>query len=71
MLDTMKKYFDEGKMFFGVNCGTLGFLLNHIDRSLPQTFDQIDVVETHPMQVEVITHEEKHHLLYALNDVVV
>lgn len=71
MLDTMKKYFDEGKMFFGVNCGTLGFLLNQIDHSLPQTFDQIDGIETHPIQVEVITQEEKHHLLYALNDVVV
>lgn len=72
MLDTMKKYFDENKLFFGVNCGTLGFLLNEGDHhQLPQTMDQIDVVETHPMQVQVITQQEKHHLLYALNDVVI
>ena len=32
MLDVMKKYFDENKLFFGVNCGTLGFLLNEIDQ---------------------------------------
>lgn len=72
MLDAMKKYFDEGKPFFGVNCGTLWFLLNTLqEKSLPKTFEELDMVSVHPMQVEVITQKATRHILYAINDVVI
>jgi len=72
MLDVMKKYFDEGNLFFGVNCGTLGFLLNNIqEKNLPKSFKELDMVKVHPMQVEVITQEATRHILYAINDVVI
>ncbi|MEI6118075.1 MAG: hypothetical protein WCP92_02185 [bacterium] len=53
MLDAMKKYYDftktpeENKLFFGVNCGTLGFLLNDIHEldKIPKTREEIDIVK--------------------------
>jgi hypothetical protein len=53
MLDAMKKYYDfnktpqENKLFFGVNCGTLGFLLNDVYEleKIPKTREEIDVIK--------------------------
>ncbi len=54
MLDAMKKNYDfkkssdENKLFFGVNCGTLGFLLNDInpwDKKLPKTIEEVDIIK--------------------------
>jgi hypothetical protein len=52
MLDAMKKYYDfnktsdENKIFFGVNCGTLGFLLNDIYEleKIPKTREEIEFI---------------------------
>jgi len=72
MLDAMKTYFDEQKIFFGVNCGTLWFLLNEGElQDLPKTMEEVDVVALHPMRVDIVTKDNKRHLLYAMNDVVI
>lgn len=72
MLDTLKTYFDQDKLFVGVNCGTLWFLLNDITReNLPKSREDIDIVSIHPIQVEVIKKSWERQLLYAMSDIVI
>ncbi len=79
MLDAMKKYYDftktpeENKLFFGVNCGTLGFLLNDIHEldKIPKTREEIDIVKWYIMQVEILKKDTQKEIKYAINDVVV
>ncbi len=85
MLDTVKKYYDfdkspeENKLFFGVNCWTLWFLLNSIDyKDIPKTLEDLEIVKAHLMKVEIIKNDASkpawqfvREIKYALNDVVV
>lgn len=79
MLDTIKKhccYYNTSKqnpLFFGVNCGTLGFLLNDIDSlaNLPQNLESIYVTRAHLMQVCIYKKDGTSSVLYAINDVVI
>lgn len=78
MLDTVKKYYDfekspeENKLFFGINCGTLWFLLNNIDtKDIPANTDDIEIIKTHLMKVEIVKNDLSKEIKYALNDVVV
>ena len=78
MLDTVKKNYnfdkspEENKLFFWINCGTLGFLLNDISLdTLPLHINDIDVIKAHMMQVDMVTKDGKYERRYALNDIVV
>ncbi|MCX6825521.1 MAG: hypothetical protein NTY80_04870 [candidate division SR1 bacterium] len=79
MLDTMKKYYDfkkspeENKLFLGVNCGTLGFLLNDVNQwgELPKTTEEIDIIKGYIMKVEILKKDNQKEIKYAINDVVV
>lgn len=79
MLDTMKKYYDfekspqENKLFFWVNCGTLGFLLNDVHEleNIPKTTEEIDIIKWYIMKVEVLKKNTQKEIKYAINDVVI
>ncbi|MFZ2151361.1 MAG: hypothetical protein WAZ12_01265 [Candidatus Absconditicoccaceae bacterium] len=78
MLDTVKKYYDfnkspeENKLFFGVNCGTLGFLLNNIQLDdIPSTTEGLEIVKAHLMKVEIIKNDLSVEIKHAINDVVI
>ena len=71
MIHAMKKYFDSWKLFFGLNCGTLWFLLNDFDSELPKKKQDIDIVRWHCVKVEVTTNNGKKYDLYAVNDIVI
>lgn len=79
MLDAMKRKYDfsrspeDNKLFFGVNCGTLGFLLNDLQgvERLPRTREEIDIVKGYIMQVEILKKDTSKEIRYAINDVVV
>ena len=71
MIHTIKKYFDNGKLFFGLNCGTLWFLLNDFGSELPKKKQDIDIVRWHCVKVEVFTNWGKKYNLYAVNDIVI
>ncbi len=79
MLDTVKKYYDfdkspeENKLFFGVNCGTLWFLLNDTKDldNLPKNMDEVDIIKARLMKVEIIKSDASKEIKYAINDVVV
>ena len=40
-------------------------------QDLPKTMEEVDVVALHPMRVDIVTKDNKRHLLYAMNDVVI
>ncbi|MFA6255715.1 MAG: hypothetical protein WC606_00900 [Candidatus Absconditabacterales bacterium] len=79
MLDAVKKHYDfqktpeENKLFFGINCGTLGFLLNDMPALdiLPTHTDDIELIKAHLMRVEMIKTDTQKKINYAINDVVV
>jgi len=79
MLDVMKKYYDfnktpqENKLFFGVNCWTLWFLLNDIHelKHVPKTRDEIDIIKGPIMQVNILKKNMQEEIKFAINDVVV
>ena len=78
MLDTVKKYYDfeknneENPIFFGINCGTLGFLLNDIEiESLPKKTDELHITEINPIEVTIETVDWEIHKNYAINDIVI
>lgn len=78
MLDSIKKYYDFDKrnednpIFFGINCGTLWFLLNDIEiENLPKNLDEIHIAEINPIQVQITTNDGKKIINYALNDIVI
>ncbi len=78
MLDTVKRYYDfekspeENKLFFGVNCWTLWFLLNNIDyKDIPQTMEDLEIVKAQLIKVDIVKTDASREIKYALNDVVV
>lgn len=71
MIHTIKKYFDSGKLFFGLNCGTLWFLLNDFDSDLPDTFEQIDIVKWYCLDVKILKNNWGIIHTQAINDVVI
>jgi len=79
MLDTVKKKYDftkhpeENKLFFWINCWTLGFLLNDMSAldELPMHHNELETIKTHMMKVEVSKTNAEKEIMYALNDIVV
>lgn len=78
MLDTIKKHYDfskspeDNKLFFWINCGTLGFLLNDISLDqLPLHMKDIENIKAPLMKVDILTTDAQKEITYALNDVVV
>lgn len=71
MIHTMKKYFNNWKIFFGLNCGTLWFLLNDFDSELPNTLEKLDVVRWYCLDVEILKNNRETIHTQAINDVVI
>ncbi len=73
MLDSIKRYMSYGKPFFGVNCGTLWFLLNQVTtpHQLPKRKSEITTVS--PAIVEVMLEDAtwKKYNTVCINDVVI
>lgn len=67
---TIRKKHDKGKIFIGVNRGTLGFLLNPIDdiNDIPTNFDQISRISVTLIQVVFTDTDGKEHEFLAFND---
>ena len=70
-MQSVKRYHSLGKPFFGINCGTMGFLLNPITQinQLPLYLDQLETVTVQPMKATFISvdGEVQEHLSF--NDV--
>ena len=63
---------DKGKVFVGVNRGTVGFLLNPIDQinDIPLVKSQLNTFELRLIKVTFTTKEGEEKSFYAFNDVI-
>ena len=70
MLETMHEYMSLRIPFFGMNCGTVGFLMNtHKIINLPKRLQQAHSVGLHPLSMHVIDINGKQHEALAINEV--
>jgi NAD+ kinase len=66
----IREKYEQGKVFLGINRGTLGFLLNPINciNDIPTTLDQITVITVRLMKVIFIDGSGNQHEFLAFND---
>lgn len=70
MLETLRAYMKAGKPVYGVNCGTVGFLMNPADLdNLPQRIDEAEKAVIHPLSMKATDAAGKAHFELAINEV--
>lgn len=70
MLETLRAYMTAGKPIYGVNCGTVGFLMN--PNNIEGLGDQIDAAEEaiiHPLSMEAVTANGRTETAKAINEI--
>ena len=70
MLNTIKKFYKFKKPFYGVNCGSYGFLMNKFDvNNLKKKSYNFNVVNINPLQITSKDKNNKKKFFYAINEV--
>ena len=70
MLQTLHAFMNSGKPIYGMNCGSVGFLMNEFNEDA-LALRLADAVETevHPLAMEARDAEGRTHKAYAINEV--
>ena len=69
MLQTLKKYKNKSKLFYGVNSGNYGFLMNKFSKKqLIKNIDKSKMTHISPLEMKVITKNKTRKIL-AINEV--
>ena len=69
MLQTLKKYKKKSKLFYGVNSGNYGFLMNKFSKKqLIKNIDKSKMIHISPLEMKVITKNKTRKIL-AINEV--
>jgi NAD+ kinase len=70
MLQTLHAFMNTGKPIYGMNCGTIGFLMNDLDEDdLPRRIAAASRTQIHPLRMEARDASGKMHMAYAINEV--
>ncbi len=70
MLETLHKYLDREVPIFGMNCGTVGFLMNRYDEAdLPARLAAAQCVRLHPLAMTARTIAGRETRALAINEV--
>lgn len=70
MLETLHGVLGRGAPVFGMNRGSVGFLMNDYDEDdLPARIASADPTRIHPLQMDAVTLAEEHHSALAINEV--
>ena len=70
MLTTLHSYMKIGKPIFGMNLGTVGFLMNeYFDGGLHNRLNKAELIELLPLSMKAITIEGQEHIALAINEV--
>ena len=68
MLETIKKYVRFNKPFYGINCGSFGFLMNpYTDTNLPKVVSKAKKIDINPLQV--VKLNKKNQNIIAINEI--
>ena len=69
MLKTIKKFYKFNKPFYGINCGSIGFLLNkYVHKKLYKKIGKAKVTTIYPLQVNTVSKGKKRKSFLALNE---
>ena len=70
MLHALHEYMNLDIPFYGINCGTVGFLMNQFDDdSLPERLETAKTEIIHPLNMIATTSDGKEHHALAVNEV--
>ena len=70
MLRTLHRFMDRDVPIYGMNRGSVGFLMNAYDEDgLPERLARAAAVQLHPLRMTAIDHRGKEHQALAINEV--
>mgnify|MGYP003953140103 CR=1 FL=1 len=70
MIRAIKKYYKTYKPFYGINCGTIGFLMNKYQiRGLDKKIKKAKTFLIHPLQIEIQDSNGKKFKILAINEI--
>ncbi len=70
MLRVLKKYYKHKKPFYGINCGTIGFLMNRFNtESLEKRIKKTKAFSINPLEIKVINFSGKKFKTLAVNEI--
>ncbi|MDA9623890.1 NAD kinase [Pelagibacteraceae bacterium] len=70
MLNSLKKYHTYNKPFYGINCGTFGFLMNkYFSDNLENKIKKSKKITINPLEVIIVNNKNKKKKLIAINEV--
>ncbi|HXV23584.1 MAG TPA: NAD kinase [Alphaproteobacteria bacterium] len=70
MLETLHRYLTQDAPIFGMNCGTVGFLMNgYEEERLPERLQGAEEVILFPLVMSARTIQDKLHEAFAINEV--
>jgi NAD+ kinase len=70
MLNKLKRFSKYNKSFYGINCGTFGFLMNnHVENNLEKKINRANKVTINPLELQATTLEGEKKKQIAINEV--
>ena len=69
MLKNMKKFYKFNKAFYGINCGSIGFLLNkYISKKISKKINKAKATTIYPLQVKTVSKGKNKKSFLAINE---
>ena len=69
MLKTIKKFNKFKKPFYGINCGSIGFLLNkYISKKIEHKIKKAKIIQINPLQIITRSKGNKRNVFLAINE---
>lgn len=70
MLETLRKLIDRSKPVYGMNAGSVGFLMNEYgEEGLIERIEQAESIHLHPLQMSAICADGSSHDALAINEI--
>tara|TARA_B100000287_G_scaffold179777_1_gene169822 strand:- start:1 stop:768 length:768 start_codon:yes stop_codon:yes gene_type:complete len=69
MLKNMKKFYKFNKVFYGINCGSIGFLLNkYISKKISKKINKAKATTIYPLQISTTSKGKNKQSFLAINE---
>ena len=69
MLKTIKRLYKFNKPFYGINCGSIGFLLNrYLSKKISQRVNKAKITTIYPLQITAVGRGKKRSSFLAINE---
>jgi len=70
MLKALKKYYKNKKSFYGINCGTIGFLMNKFSTiNLEKKIKNAKSFKVNPIEIKITGTNKKQNKILAINEI--